>query len=65
MSVHQCPRCDLRFSWQTELDYHCREEHPEFHHEYVTRSSSGPAPARTRPADSQRADETGAERRAP
>lgn len=40
MSVHQCPRCELRYSWQTELDYHCREEHPEFHHDYVTHSEA-------------------------
>ena len=46
MSVHQCPRCDLRFSWQTELDYHCREEHPEFRHEYLTRTAGGPGDAR-------------------
>lgn len=40
MSVHQCPRCELRYSWQTELEYHCREEHPEFHHDYLTRSEA-------------------------
>jgi hypothetical protein len=34
MSVHQCPKCELRFTWRTELDDHCREEHPEFHHDY-------------------------------
>ena len=34
MTVHQCPKCELRFSWQTELDQHCRDEHPDFHHDY-------------------------------
>ncbi len=36
MSVHQCPKCELRFSWATELDDHCRQDHPEFQHEYLT-----------------------------
>jgi hypothetical protein len=34
MTIHQCPKCELRFTWQTELDDHCRAEHPEFHHDY-------------------------------
>jgi hypothetical protein len=34
MTIHQCPKCDLRFTWQTELDDHCRDEHPQFHHDY-------------------------------
>jgi hypothetical protein len=36
VSVHQCPKCELRFTWQTELDAHCRDEHPDFHHDYPT-----------------------------
>jgi hypothetical protein len=32
--MHQCPKCELRFTWNTELDDHCRTEHPEFHHDY-------------------------------
>lgn len=32
--THQCPKCELRFTWQTELDDHCRSDHPEFHHDY-------------------------------
>ena len=35
--MHQCPKCELRFSWQTELDDHCRTDHPEFHHDYPAR----------------------------
>lgn len=35
MSVHQCPKCELRFSFRTELEHHCREEHPDFRHEYA------------------------------
>ena len=31
---HQCPKCELRFTWVTELDDHCRTEHPAFHHDY-------------------------------
>jgi hypothetical protein len=34
MTIHQCPKCELRFTYQTELDYHCRNDHPQFHHEY-------------------------------
>jgi hypothetical protein len=37
MTVHQCPKCVLRFERKTELDYHCREDHPDFRHEYPVR----------------------------
>jgi len=37
MTVHQCPKCELRFTWQTELEHHCRTDHPAFHHEYPVR----------------------------
>jgi hypothetical protein len=37
MTVHQCPKCELRFTWQTELDDHCRTDHPMFHHDYPVR----------------------------
>jgi Flp pilus assembly protein TadB len=26
--VHQCPKCELRFSFRTELEYHLKEDHP-------------------------------------
>jgi len=39
MSVYQCPKCELRFTWHTELDDHCSKDHPDFHHDYPTRSS--------------------------
>lgn len=42
MTVHQCPKCELRFSWITELEDHCRQDHPQFRHEYPVRK---PAPA--------------------
>ena len=32
--THQCPKCELRFTWNTELDDHCRTDHPDFHHDY-------------------------------
>jgi len=41
MSVHQCPKCELRFDWKTELDDHCWHDHPEFRHEYP---ASAPPP---------------------
>ena len=34
MTVHQCPKCELRFALKTELDDHCWHDHPEFRHEY-------------------------------
>jgi hypothetical protein len=37
VTIHQCPKCELRFSWSTELDDHCRSEHPGFHHDYPVR----------------------------
>ena len=43
---HQCPKCELRFTWNTELDDHCRNDHPEFHHDYpasVQHDNSSPA----------------------
>ena len=32
--THQCPKCELRFTWVTELDDHCRNDHPAFRHDY-------------------------------
>ena len=26
--VHQCPKCELRFSFRSELEHHLREDHP-------------------------------------
>ena len=40
MTIHQCPKCELRFTWQTELDDHCRTDHPDFHHDYPVGRSS-------------------------
>jgi hypothetical protein len=34
MTYHQCPKCELRFNWKTEVDDHCWHDHPEFRHEY-------------------------------
>jgi hypothetical protein len=53
MTVHQCPKCELRFSWQTELDEHCRTDHPQFHHDYPVHRARGNArrePAQPPPA---------------
>jgi hypothetical protein len=44
MSVHQCPKCELRYALKTELDDHCWHDHPEFRHEYpATRPAPEPA----------------------
>ncbi len=29
MSVHQCPMCELRFAFATELEDHLAQEHPD------------------------------------
>ena len=34
MTMHHCPKCELRFQHLTELEHHCRTDHPTFHHEY-------------------------------
>ena len=30
MDVLQCPVCKLRFRFETELDQHLKDEHPDF-----------------------------------
>jgi hypothetical protein len=42
MTVHQCPKCELRFTWKTELDDHCAQDHPQFRHEYPVRKPASP-----------------------
>jgi hypothetical protein len=44
MTIHQCPKCELRFGWKTELDDHCWHDHPEFRHEYPATIPPSPAP---------------------
>jgi hypothetical protein len=44
MTVHQCPKCELRFTWKTELDQHCRDEHPDFQHDYPVAHRIAPEP---------------------
>ena len=41
--IYQCPKCVLRFERQTELDYHCRNDHPDFEHEYPATKATAPA----------------------
>jgi hypothetical protein len=31
MPVFQCPDCNLRFLFASELDQHIADEHPDFH----------------------------------
>lgn len=49
MTIHQCPKCELRFNWKTEVDDHCWHDHPEFRHQYPARvvphPVAEPAPA--------------------
>lgn len=37
MTVHQCPKCELKFAIKTVLDDHIRNDHPQFHHDYPVR----------------------------
>jgi hypothetical protein len=43
MTIHQCPKCELRFDWKTEVDDHCTQDHPEFRHTYPARAVPPPA----------------------
>ena len=49
MTVHQCPKCELKFDWKTEVDDHCWHDHPEFRHEYPAHAVEPPKPARRAP----------------
>ncbi|HEX8082499.1 MAG TPA: hypothetical protein VF557_19985 [Jatrophihabitans sp.] len=49
MTVHQCPKCELRFTWVTELEDHCRQDHPQFRHDYPVRKPA--AAQRQQPAE--------------
>ena len=61
MTIHQCPKCELRFSWPTELDDHCRNDHPEFHHDYpATPAPREAAAAVARSAPPSESDRTSA-----
>ncbi|HVU91333.1 MAG TPA: hypothetical protein VHC23_03820 [Jatrophihabitans sp.] len=51
MTMHQCPKCELRFSWATELDDHCRTDHPEFEHGYPVRPLADHVPVEPPPVD--------------
>lgn len=44
MTMHQCPKCELRFDHKTELDYHCRQDHAGFRHEYPAQHLPEPPP---------------------
>ena len=44
MTVHQCPKCELRFDWKTEVDDHCWHDHPEFRHDYPATAPPPPPP---------------------
>lgn len=44
MTVHQCPKCELRFERKAELDDHCWHDHPQFRHEYPASAPPPPAP---------------------
>jgi hypothetical protein len=44
MTIHQCPKCELRFTWKTELDDHCVNDHPQFKHEYPVRKAAAGSP---------------------
>jgi hypothetical protein len=53
MTIHQCPKCELRFDRKTELDDHCRDEHPDFRHEYPVAHRPGAQPTRVAPGRQQ------------
>ena len=44
MTVHQCPKCELKYALKPVLDDHIWHDHPEFRHEYPVWSSTHPTP---------------------
>lgn len=36
METFQCPECELKFRFATELETHLRDDHPEFHVQATT-----------------------------
>jgi hypothetical protein len=44
MTIHQCPKCELKFAYKTEVDDHCWHDHPEFRHEYPATVPPPPVP---------------------
>jgi hypothetical protein len=46
MTIHHCPKCELRFEWKTELEDHCWHDHPEFRHDYPAQVAEPARPAR-------------------
>jgi hypothetical protein len=47
MTIHQCPKCELRFDWKTELDDYCWHDHPEVRHDHRSSgTTTRPSPRR-------------------
>ena len=58
MPISQCPRCVLKFSTRSEMQWHLREDHPR-------EKAAKPAPDDRRTAPTRPAAATGATRAAP
>lgn len=43
MSAHQCPRCELKFSFRTEVEAHLATDHRPRNPEVVTHDPDSPA----------------------
>jgi len=50
MTIHQCPKCELRFDWKTELEDHCWHDHPQFRHDYPVGAVPHPVADQAPPA---------------
>jgi hypothetical protein len=60
LTIHHCPKCELRFTHKTELDDHIWHDHAEFRHDYP--ASAPPPVAASEPAHTPR-PETAEEKR--
>lgn len=44
MTIHHCPKCELRFERKTEMDDHIWHDHAEFRHDYPATAPPPPPP---------------------
>jgi len=43
MAAHQCPRCELKFSYRTEVEWHLAHDHRPVQRKAATDDANDPA----------------------